>query len=180
MKRESNIKKGRQKEQHNFRRTFPSRASLLSQTFQSFDNIYSATITKSTERPKALSFDTDSFELLVDNGASRSITNNKSDFIDTPRLVPTKIEGYSGVSKASFIGTVKWSIEDDQGRVHHITLPNTIYDAKSKRRILSPQHWSQSAHDHYPIKYGTLCATLDDQIVLMWDQRRYSKSIPNP
>ena len=84
MKRESNIKKGRQKEQHNFRRTFPSRASLLSQTFQSFDNIYSATITKSTKRPKALSFDTDSFELLVDNGASRSITNNKSDFIDIP------------------------------------------------------------------------------------------------
>jgi hypothetical protein len=114
----------------------------------------------------------------VDNGASRSITNNRKDFIDTPRLVRTVIEGYSGTSEASLIGTVRWTIADDQGLEHNIILPNTILDEKAKKRILSPQHWSQTANDHYPTKFGTWCATLDDQIILLWDQRKYSRSIP--
>jgi hypothetical protein len=58
------------------------------------------------EKPRSVSFDSDSFELLIDNGASRSITNNKKDFIDTPRLIRTIIEGYSGTSEASLVGTV--------------------------------------------------------------------------
>ncbi len=122
------------------------------------------------EKPRSVSFNSDSFELLVDNGASRSITNNKKDFIDTPQLIRTIIEGYSGTSEASLVGTVKWTIADDQGLEHDIILPNTILDEKAKRRILSPQHWSQTVNDHYPKRYGTLCTTLDDQILLMWKQ----------
>jgi hypothetical protein len=60
---------------------------------------------------------------------------------------------------------------------HNIILPNTILDEKAKKRILSPQH-CQAANDHYPTKYGSWCATLDDQIILLWDQRKYSFSIP--
>ena len=131
-----------------------------------------------TTKPQKVSFDSDSFEILVDNGASRSITNNKKDFIDTPRLARTLIEGYSGTSEASLIGTVKWTIADDQGLEHNIILPNTILDKKAKMRILSPQHWSQTVNDHYPKRYGALCATLDDQILLMWKQRLYVRSIP--
>jgi hypothetical protein len=119
------------------------------------------------EKPPSVSFNSDSFELLVDNGASRSITNNKKDFIDTPRLICTIIEGYSGTSEASLVGTVKWTIADDQGLEHDIILPNTILDEKAKRQILSPQHWSQTVNDHYPKRYGTLCTALDDQILLM-------------
>jgi hypothetical protein len=34
-------------------------------------------------------------------------------------------------------------------------------------------------YDYYhPIKYGTWRATLDGQIVLLWDQCKYSSSIP--
>ncbi|MFN9982673.1 MAG: hypothetical protein ACK53Y_22280 [bacterium] len=45
-------------------------------------------------------------------------------------------------------------------------------------RTLSPQHWSQTVNDHYPKRYGTLCATLEDQFLLMWKQRQYVWSIP--
>jgi len=131
-----------------------------------------------TKKSIIITFDTDSFAILVENGASRSITNNRKDFIDTPRLVHTIIEGYSGTSEASLIRTVRWTIADDQGLEHNILLPNTILDEKAKKRILSPQHWSQTANDHYPTKYGTWCATLDDQIILLWDHRKYSRSIP--
>jgi hypothetical protein len=51
----------------------------------------------------------------VNNGASRSITKNRKDFIDTPCLVYTIIKGYLGTSEASLIGTVRWTIADDQG-----------------------------------------------------------------
>jgi hypothetical protein len=33
-------------------------------------------------------------------------------------------------------------------------------------------------YDHYPIKYGTWWATPGGQIVLLWDQCKYSSSIP--
>jgi hypothetical protein len=127
-----------------------------------------------TKKARIISFDTDSFDILVGNGASRSMKNNRKDFIDTPCLVCTIIEGYSGTSEASLIGTVRWTIADDQGLEHNVILPNTILDEKVKKRMLSPQHWSQTANDHYPTKYGAWCAILDDQIILHGDQRKYS------
>jgi hypothetical protein len=195
IKRERNLKKGRQKKQYNYHRTMRSRALLLSlltaggptvsslkysrPTTPTSQNICCMGANKSaTKKARIISFDTDSFDILVDNGASRSITNNRKDFIDTPHLVHTIIEGYSGTSEASLIGTVRWTIADDQGLEHNIILLNTILDEKAKKRILAPQHWSQTANDHYPTKYGTWCATLDDQIILLWDQRKYSHSIP--
>jgi hypothetical protein len=90
----------------------------------------------------------------------------------------TQLLKYSGTSEASLIGTVRWTIADDQGLEQNIILPNTILDEKAKKIIHSPQHWSQTANDHYPTEYGTWCATLDDQINLLWDQRKYSNSIP--
>jgi hypothetical protein len=92
------------------------------------------------KKVRIISFDTDSFDILVNNGASRSITKNRKDFIDTPCLVYTIIKGYLGTSDASLIGTVRWTIADDQGLEHNIILPNTILDEKAKKRILSPQH----------------------------------------
>ena len=195
IKRERNLKKGRQKKQYNYHMTMRSRALLLTLLTASGPTVSSLKFSRpftptsqetccmgasksATKKARIISFDTDSFDILVDNGASRSITNNRKDFIDTPRLVRTVIEGYSGTSEASLIGTVRWTIADDQGLEHNIILPNTILDEKAKKRILSPQHWSQTANDHYPNKYGTWCATLDDQIILLWDQRKYSRSIP--
>jgi hypothetical protein len=71
---------------------------------------------------------------------------------------------------------VEWEIEDDLGRTYKLHIPNTIYSATNRNRLLSPQHWAQSANDTYPIRYGTWCATYDDRIVLQWDQRRYSRT----
>jgi hypothetical protein len=166
-KREQNRKKGRQKKQHNYNRAMRAKVLMLqlisiqnqnvlaSQVYTKYRSLSSSHCapylnTKTsiclqanqsqTTEPQKVSFDSDSFEILVDNGASRSITNNKKDFIDTPRLVRTLIEGYSGTSEASLIGTVKWTIADDQGLEHNIILSNTILDEKAKMRILSPQH----------------------------------------
>jgi hypothetical protein len=121
-------------------------------------------------------YHTSTYDIYVDNCASRSITNCMEDFVDEPIPADICICGTNGTSKGTLMGTVEWEIEDDQGRTHKIRVPNTIYSANNRSRLLSPQHWAQGANDKYPIRYGTWCATYDDRIILYWDQRRYSRT----
>jgi hypothetical protein len=56
--------------------------------------------------PRHTYFDTDSYEIYV-NCASRSITNNLSDFVDQPRPANIKIKGTNGISSGTLMGTVE-------------------------------------------------------------------------
>jgi hypothetical protein len=47
-------------------------------------------------------------------------------------------------------GTFKFKIKDDNGMVHKIKIPNSLYVLELKRCLLSPQHWVQEAKDNYP------------------------------
>jgi hypothetical protein len=77
------------------------------------------------EKEQSIVFDAESFDLLIDNCASMSITNSLNDFISPPVPSNTKIVGINGTTEASLVGTVRWDIEDDLGRVHQIILPGT-------------------------------------------------------
>jgi hypothetical protein len=57
-----------------------------------------------------------SYDIYVDNCASRSITNNLIDFINKPVQADVRIHGTNGVSTGTLMGTVEWEIEDDNGR----------------------------------------------------------------
>jgi hypothetical protein len=118
-----------------------------------------------------------SYDIYVDNCASRSITNDLNDLVDKPTQADVHIYGTNGVSTGTLMGTVEWEIEDDYGSIHKIRIPNTIYSAANRNRLLSPQHWAQGANDRYPIRYGTWCATYDDRIVLYWEQRKYKRTV---
>jgi hypothetical protein len=72
-------------------------------------------------------YDSDSKVILVDNCCTTSITNDMNDFILPPRPTRTKVEGYNGIATATQVGTIKWQIADNQGKVHTIMLPNTYY-----------------------------------------------------
>jgi hypothetical protein len=65
--------------------------------------------------PKHTYFDTDSYELYVDNCASRCITNDLADFVDPPVPADVKIYGTNGISSGTLMGTVEWPIEDNTG-----------------------------------------------------------------
>ncbi|WP_317203594.1 hypothetical protein, partial [Janthinobacterium sp.] len=75
-------------------------------------------------------------------------------------------------------GTIRWQIEDDQGGVHSINLPNSLYVPQAASRLLSPQHWAQTARDNRPLRCGTWCATFENEVVLYWDQQRFTRTIP--
>lgn len=66
---------------------------------------------------------TDAFNIKVDNCASRSMSFNVSDFV-SGSLVPLSDKGVRGfgntVTPITHMGTISWSIYDDDGRSHDI------------------------------------------------------------
>lgn len=124
-------------------------------------------------------FDTDSRIVRVDNCATRSISPYIEDFVDPPRADKyAKIRGLTGIAEGAMVGTIKWQIEDDDGKVHTIILPDSLYMKNATSRLLSPQHWAQTARDNKPKPEGTWCATTSKEVILYWDQCRYKRTIP--
>jgi len=158
------------------RRQQARRLCLMHITHNNTQHIHSTqpwATTKSRERK--LFFDTDSFTILVDNCCSKSIANNINDFIDKPRKTMTKIKGYNGLSdKPLKVGTVRWSIRDDKGKIHQFILPNTYNAPEAETRLFSPQHWAQTINNGRQTK----CIAYHDAIVLQWEDGLYSKTIP--
>ena len=124
-----------------------------------------------------IKFDTDSIRIAVDTGASRTISSHSTDF--EGEITPTKrtIDGIASGLEATGIGTIHWTTQDDQGRVHVVRIPNSLYVPASPIRILSPQHWAQEMDDNYPKRRGTWCATYDNGCELFWQQNKYVKTV---
>jgi hypothetical protein len=75
-------------------------------------------------RSKDHSYDTDSFNIGIDNHASYCSTNSLQDFIDTPTHVKVCIRGIKGNIKSLRQGTILWRILDDDGVQHELHIPN--------------------------------------------------------
>ena len=84
-------------------------------------------------------FDSNSFLIGIDNHATKMISNDKSHFIGPIRPTNIGVKGFgNNMVKASGKGTVKWKIEDDEGKVHVITIHNALYIPQSSLCILCP------------------------------------------
>ena len=140
---------------------------------------YTFQATKVAQHPflKPTRFDYESYPIGIDNHASRCISNCIDDFVSTIKPSKRQLIGISGSLDIKGTGTVKWVIEDDDGVRHHIHIPNTLYVPEAPMRLLSPQHWSQTANDNNPSPNGTWCTTYHDSLVLHWDQNKYHPTI---
>jgi len=56
-------------------------------------------------------------------------------------------------SRVQFKGNWKFRIEDQQGTMHDVMIPNTLLAPKAPYHLLSPQHWGQQSRD----PEGTYC-----------------------
>ena len=119
-------------------------------------------------------FDTDSFPIAVDGCASACMTPNKNDFIRTPQRCTTKVNGMGGDTTAILKGTVRWSIDDDNGRKHTFDIPNTYYAPTTPFRLLSPQHLAQATKD----QDGTGADVNGSRCRLYWQQQQHERTIP--
>jgi len=112
----------------------------------------------------AVRFDLDSFSIRIDNHASRCMANTPHLFEDL-HLIDNAGE-VNGIGEGLAIkgtGTFKFSIEDDNGKIHTIRIPNSLYLPGFKVCLLSPQHWAQEAGDGQ-----TWMGNFEQECVLNW------------
>ena len=98
--------------------------------------------------PSQGTFDSDAQSLMLDDGASACITNDKEDFIEPPKRVDRKVKGIKGHANATHRGMIKWHIEDDQGLVQVMIIRGAYLIPNATTCTLSPQHLAQQADDH--------------------------------
>jgi hypothetical protein len=91
------------------------------------------------------SFDTDAETIGIDNRCSGCISHLRADFVGELRPSNRVVKGFAGSRTTNAqVGTLRWSWEDEMGRKHTFTIPNSYYVPDGRVRLLSPQHWSQT------------------------------------
>jgi hypothetical protein len=117
-------------------------------------------------------FDSDSYPVGVDNHASKCMANAPHLFeelcLDNNKGQVDRIN--SGLDIVGQ-GTFKFNITKDNGKVHMIRIPNSLYVPNLKRCLLLPQHWSQEAGDKQ-----TWMVNYRDNCVFNW--RGGKKTVP--
>jgi hypothetical protein len=127
----------------------------------------------------ALRVDSDSIPIRIDNCCTRSISYDKEDFLPSS-LRPVSqcyVKGFGGsTTPITHKGTLIWKMLDDTGQSHGITIPDSLLVPTAKIRLLSPQHWAQSAKADCSPMHPVSCTTLDDQC----PSRGTEESTPKP
>jgi len=102
------------------------------------------------------------------------LTNDIKDYIEPPVKSTVRVRGYNGSTNSTMVGTVKWKIKDDKGKVHNFILPNTYYSPSVETRLLTPQHRAQTrkkGRDSY-------CITYHDALIMRWNKDKYQITAP--
>jgi hypothetical protein len=106
-------------------------------------------------------FNTDSLVIGVDTFASIMLGNHLDQFENLKMHDDTEVEGINGGLGIKGTGTFKFQIEDNEGGVHLIKIPNSKYVPDLKVCLLKLHHWAKEAKDHYPVPKGTKMDTND-------------------
>jgi transposase InsO family protein len=126
----------------------------------------------------SITFDTDSGPIGVDNRCTGCISHRIDDFEGPLRDSNRSIKGFGGSRTRNIkIGTIAWQWDDNQGKTHKFTIPNSFYVPEGNVRLLSPQHWAQAQNDTKPLQ-GTGSETTSTDVILFWAQRKYALTIP--
>ena len=121
-------------------------------------------------------FDSDSRRIGIDNRCSYCISGFNDDFIGELRETKRKIHGFNGsVCDKVYIGTLKWSWEDDQGEKSSFLIANSLYVPGCRTRLLSAQHWTQTLRPRHESN-GTW--TGDRECLLQWNKGKSVRTVP--
>jgi hypothetical protein len=85
-------------------------------------------------------FPSTAVQLVLDKGASVSVSPEKGDFIGPVRQVqPTTLQGIASGLSVEGTGTVHYSCQDDNGKPIKITIANVLYVPSCPARLICPR-----------------------------------------
>ena len=118
--------------------------------FDDDDEWIAVSARRPTHATKLAVFDSDSYPIGVDSLATACMSHCKEDFIQSTlrRFQSNKQArpyGKGSTIPIHSLGTLQWSLEDDNGRVHKFHIPNSLYIPDGNMRLLLPQHWATEA-----------------------------------
>jgi hypothetical protein len=88
-------------------------------------------------------FDSDSIPIIVDSGATETLSNSKHDFVSyTPYTTPRMVTGITSGLSLEGHGTISWQVVNDLGIVVPLIIHNAQYVPQLPTRLLSPQQTS--------------------------------------
>ena len=121
------------------------------------------------------SFDTNTVTFGVDNCATHHICSLLSLFRDHPKpITNVGVKGVAGTMPAKGIGTITFSLKDDDGVTHDITLHNVIFFPQAAQNLISVSQWSMDRRDNCSVTSRATHSTFT------WGNDRFTKSIPHP
>jgi hypothetical protein len=125
----------------------------------------------------AIRFDSDSYPIGIDCHASHCMVNAHL-LKDLKLKAVGEVEGIKQGLDIKGIGIFKLKLGDDNGKMHKIKIPNSLFLPDLKRFLLSPQHKAQEAGDNYSLLRGTQMKNDGENCILIWGQAKYKKLIP--
>jgi hypothetical protein len=130
------------------------------------------------DRTRAIRFNSISYPIGIDTHALRCMVNAPHLFEDLKLGEVGEVESLKSGLDIKGMGTFKFKIKDNNGVMHKIKIPNSLYVPELKRCLLSPQHWVQEAKNNYPRLKGTRMSQDNEFHYVYWDQAKFQKSIP--
>jgi hypothetical protein len=130
-------------------------ASHCLRELPSFTQPTFTTLSSVADHTRTARFDSNSYPIGIDTHALRCMVNASHLFEDLKLGNVGKVEGIKSGLDIKGMGTFKFKIKDNNGTMHEIKIPNSLYVPELKRCLLSPQHWVQEAKDNYPRPKGT-------------------------
>ena len=110
-------------------------------------------------------FDSDSVPIIVDSGASVSLTHSMQDFISYEVYAnPTMVTGITSGLQIQGQGTIAWHVVNDHGHVVPIIVRNVQYVPELPMRLFSPQQLLRQDED--PKRFFSMYPTC---AILRWD-----------
>ena len=136
--------------------------------------------TSTSKSARLTSFDTDSYDIGIDNRCSRCISHQVEDFIGNLKDSKHSIRSFGGTQTTRVkVGTIQWKWMDNDGRTHTFIIPNSFYVPEGGVRLLSPQHWARSTTGSSLKRVeGAGSETLGNKVTLFWGRRRYKLTVP--
>eukprot|EP00957_Ditylum_brightwellii_P207307 15352415-Ditylum_brightwellii.AAC.1 len=132
---------------------------------------------------QTLCVDSEFFIIEIDIQASICISNNPDHSVMELKPWPsskkkqTVLDFGRGTTEIERQAMLRWRIEDNNGKVSIIDIPNLVHVPSAPYCILSPQHWVKQVHNNYPNKYGTWCGTFEDSCILQWKQHTHMRMV---